>query len=109
MIAATFKAEDSYFASPTDFFQRTRKAQLDVKSDHPPRDIAGIGEAAFWQPSPGVLNILDHGVYLTVSVHADFHIPPGTSEQVHAAEEAAELKAATELAQKTLLPRLKTR
>lgn len=106
---ATFKAEDSFFASPTVFFQRTRKAQLDMKSKNPPRDMAGIGDAAFWQPIPGVLNILASGVYLTVSVHADFHIPPGTTEQVHAAEEAAELKAATDLAQKTLLPRLQTR
>lgn len=106
--AATFKAEDSYFASPTVFFNRTRKAQMDVKSKNPPRDIAGVGDAAFWQPVPGVLNILDRGVYLAVSVHANFHIPPGTSDEVHAAEEAAGLKAATGLAQKTLLPRLET-
>lgn len=104
--AATFKAQDSYFKSPADYFRRNRDALRAAAGKDAVTDVPGIGTAAFWQPAPGLLHVLDRGVYLTLGVHADFHIPPGSSEQVHAAEAAAEKAAAEKLAKEVVLPRL---
>ncbi|SMF81020.1 hypothetical protein SAMN06265365_13942 [Tistlia consotensis] len=104
--AVVFAQQGSYFASPEQYFHRNREAQ----GATPPgvEDIAGVGEAAFWLPAPGQLHVLDHGVYLVLSVHANFHIPPGPSDQVDAEERAAETKAAKQLATGVVLPALET-
>ena len=100
---ATFKKQGSYFASPTVYFERTRRASKAVSTTNLV-DIPGIGDAAFWQGQ--MLHVLDRGVYLVVNVKANFHIPPGTKEKVEPAEDAAELAAAKSLASTVILPRL---
>ncbi len=105
--AATFKKDGSYFKSPTQYFQRSRKAAMSTGNKAKPVNEPGIGDAAYWQRSGGILNILDHGIYLLVSVHADFHIPPGPSAKVDAEESAAERKAARNVARTIVLPKLR--
>jgi len=105
---ATFKQKGSYFKSPESYFYRSRDALMST-SHHGVKDVnavSAVGEAAFWQSAPGLLNVLDRGVYLILNVHANFHIPLGPSEKVKAEEDAAELHAARNLANNVVLPRL---
>lgn len=105
---ATFKQKGSYFKSPENYFYRSRDAMLSA-GHNKLKDVStvnAVGEAAFWQPAPGLLHVLDRGVYLILSVHANFHIPLGPGEKVEAEEVAAELQAAKNLANNVLLPRL---
>ncbi len=105
---ATFKQKGTYFKSPENYFYRSRDALMST-SQHGAMDVRAVnavGEAAFWQPGAGLLNVLDRGVYLTLSVHANFHIPLGPGEKVKAEEDAAQLHAAKDLANNVVLPRL---
>ncbi len=105
---ATFKQKGSYFKSPENYFYRSRDALMST-SHHGVQDVSivnAVGEAAFWQPGPGLLNVLDRGVYLILSMHANFHIPLGPGEKVKAEEDAAQLHAARNLANHVVLPRL---
>ncbi len=108
---ATFKRKGSYFKSPENYFYRSRDALMST-SHHGVNDVStvnAVGEAAFWQPGPGLLNVLDRGVYLVLSVHANFHIPLGPGEKVDVEEDAAQLHAAKNLANHVVLPRLEKR
>jgi hypothetical protein len=100
---STFNARGSYFKSPAIYFQRNHDATK--ASPHTElMDVKGVGTAAYWTGLG--LHVLDRGVYLVITVHANFHIPPGPGEKVRAEEDAAELHAATNVANTLILPRL---
>ena len=100
---ATFDKQGSYFKSPSQAYQRGYKAAKSV-STNTVKDIAGVGDSAYWNGQQ--LTVLDRGVEVDLSVHANFHIPPGPGEKVDAEENADELHAATDLAKSIVLPRL---
>lgn len=103
---ATFKKMGSYFKDPKQAFYRNRKGLLAVKKPNQQLDISGVGDAAYWDTAPGRLHVLFGDVYLIVYVAADFHIPPGTSKEVRAKEDAAMLKAEKHVVNTIILPRL---
>lgn len=100
---ATFEKQGSYFKSPTQYFQRTRKGMNAVPASRV-KEVKGVGDDAYWEG--GHLYVLDRGVALEFRVNANFHIPPGPSEKVDAEEDAAELQAARSLAKSVVLPKL---
>ena len=101
---ATMAKAEGMFKTPAQYFERLRKVK--AKGVNKIEEIAGLGQAAFWEPGPDTLHVMVKDNYVTLQIKDMTKLKAGNMSELTKKISAHRKELTFKAMRKYLLPRL---